>query len=94
MILKYGMDEEMGTITYLDKGDDQMAGHFRRYSDKTTEMADHKIKALIADAYTKAKKILTKHKARIETIANVLLEKEALSREEFEEMMGGEKTDK
>lgn len=87
MILKYGMDEEMGTITYLDKGDDQMAGHFRRYSDKTTEMADHKIKALIANAYVKAKKILTKDKAKIEKITTVLLEKEYLSKEEFDEMM-------
>ena len=87
MILKYGMDEEMGTIMYLDKGDDQMAGHFRRYSDKTTEMADHKIKALISDAYSKAKKILTKDKAKIELITNRLLETESLSREEFEEMM-------
>ena len=88
MILKYGMDEEMGTIMYLDKGEDQTAGHFRRYSDKTTEMADHKIKALIADAYTKAKKILTKDKAKIEKITTALLATESLSREEFEEMMG------
>ena len=87
MILKYGMDHEMGTITYLDKSDDQMAGHFRRYSDKTTEMADHKIKALIADAYKKAKKILTENKKQIENITKVLLEKEYLSKEEFDEMM-------
>ena len=82
------MDEEMGNISYLDKSDDDSANHFRRYSDKTTEMADHKIKALIADAYGKAKKILTKEKLKIETIATVLLEKEYLSKEEFDEMMG------
>ena len=50
-------------------------------------MADHKIKALIADAYTKAKKILTKDKAKIELITSKLLDTESLSREEFEEMM-------
>lgn len=87
MILKYGMDPEMGTIMYLDKGDDQMAGHFRRYSDKTTEMADAKIKQLIADAYKKAITILTDNKAKIEKIASRLLETESLSREEFEVMM-------
>lgn len=87
MILKYGMDPEMGTIMYLDKGDDQMAGHFRWYSDKTTEMADTKIKQLIADAYQKAKTILTEHKDKIELIASRLLETESLSREEFEAMM-------
>ena len=87
MILKYGMDKEMGNITYLDKGDDQMASHFRRYSDKTTEMADHKIKALISDAYTKAKKILSDNKDKIQKITEVLLEKEYLSKEEFDDMM-------
>ena len=65
-----------------------MAGHFRRYSDKTTEMADVKIKALIADAYHKAKTILTENKEKIEHIMTVLLEKESLSKEEFDEMMG------
>ena len=87
MILKYGMDSEMGTISYLDKSDDQSAAHFRRYSDKTTEMADHKIKALIADAYKKAKKILSDDKEKIEKITEVLLEKEYLSKEEFDAMM-------
>lgn len=87
MILKYGMDKEMGNITYLDKGDDQMASHFRRYSDKTTEMADHKIKALISDAYIKAKTILSDNKEKIEKITEVLLEKEYLSKEEFDDMM-------
>ena len=87
MILKYGMDKEMGNITYLDKWDDQMASHFRRYSDKTTEMADHKIKALISDAYTKAKKILSDNKDKIQKITEVLLEKEYLSKEEFDDMM-------
>lgn len=65
-----------------------MAGHFRRYSDKTTEMADHKIKQLIVDAYMKAKTILSDHKQSIEAITTVLLERESLSREEFEEMLG------
>ena len=94
MILKYGMDEEMGTIVYLDKSDDNMTNHFRRYSDKTTEMSDKKIKALIADAYDKAIQILTDNKDKIETITSVLLEKEALSKEEFAELMEGESSGK
>lgn len=87
MILKYGMDHEMGTISYMDKGDGDMNNHFRRYSDATTQMADHKIKQLIADAYMKAKAILSDNKEKIEKITVVLLEKEYLSKEEFDEMM-------
>ena len=87
MILKYGMDHEMGTISYMDKWDNDMNNHFRRYSDATTQMADHKIKQLIADAYAKAKTILSDNKEKIEKITTVLLEKEYLSKEEFDEMM-------
>lgn len=87
MILKYGMDHEMGTISYMDKWDNDMNNHFRRYSDATTQMADHKIKQLIADAYAKAKAILSDNKEKIEKITTVLLEKEYLSKEEFDEMM-------
>ena len=87
MILKYGMDHEMGTISYMDKGDGDMNNHFRRYSDATTQMADHKIKQLITYAYAKAKQILSDNREKIEKITTVLLEKEYLSKEEFDEMM-------
>ena len=78
---------DMGTISYMDKWDNDMNNHFRRYSDATTQMADHKIKQLIADAYAKAKAILSDNKEKIEKITTVLLEKEYLSKEEFDEMM-------
>jgi ATP-dependent Zn protease len=75
MILKYGMDAEMGPVYYMDKGDDTMNNHFRRYSDTTTQMADDKIKKLLSDSYAKAKSILTDNRAKIEKIVAVLLEK-------------------
>jgi cell division protease FtsH len=50
-------------------------------------MADTKIKALISEAYTRAKIILSDNKDKIEKITEVLLEKEYLSKEEFDEMM-------
>lgn len=87
MILKYGMDDEMGQIMYLDRENDDYNGHFRRYSEKTSELADKKVQKLLADAYVSAKKILSENEELIHVMAEILLEKEYLSRDEFEKYM-------
>lgn len=87
MIMKYGMDDELGQVLYLDKEVDEFNGHFRRYSEKTAEIADEKIQKMLADAYTKAKQIIQTNEATIHVMAQILLEKEYITREEFEEMM-------
>ena len=87
MILKYGMDEEMWQILYLNQDQDDYNWHFRRYSDTTAELADQKIKDLIKTAYIKAKKILENNSDLIHVMAEILLEKEYINRTEFEEMM-------
>lgn len=86
MIVKYGMDDELGQVVYLNKdsGEYEM---FKHYSEKTAEMIDAKVKALIADAYIKSKKILNDNKDIIEKLAAVLYEKEYLTKEEFESVM-------
>ena len=86
MITKYGMDEEIGQLTYAQKewSEYQM---FKPYSEKTAEMIDAKVKALVADAYTRAKEIITKNKDVMERLAAVLYEKEYLTKEEFESVM-------
>ena len=86
MVLTYGMDEELGPICY-SKNNDENNSFYRRYSDQTTQIADTKIKALLTHAYSQAKKILSDHKVQVESIVSVLLDKEYLSREEFEELM-------
>lgn len=85
MLLKYWMDEELCQINYLNKDEDDV--YFRRYSEKTAELADVKIKKIISECYASAKKILSKNKKKIEKIAVILLEKEYLDREEFEALM-------
>lgn len=87
MILKYGMDDELGQVCYLDSEQDDYNWHFRRYSDETSRLADQKIKKLIADAYIKAKKILHSNEALIHIMAEILLEKEYLTKEEFDEIV-------
>lgn len=86
MVLKYGMDEELGQILYLDVENDDYQGRFRRYSEQTAQKADEKIKKITADQYQRAKDILSKE-SKIHIMAEILLEKEYLTREEFEDLM-------
>lgn len=88
MILKYGMDDEIGTVNYLT--DDEGAEFVRPYSEKMAELLDQKIKEYLDAAYIKSKKILIEHREVIEKMCAVLLQKEYLSSEEFERMVNGE----
>ena len=88
MILKYGMDEEIGTVNYFNDSED--TEFIRPYSEKMAELLDQKIKNYLDTAYTKSKKILTENRDLIEKMCKILLQKEYLSSEEFEKMMNGE----
>lgn len=86
MILKYGMDEELGTLVYFDreKGD---YVPFKPFSEKTSEVIDLKVKELVGQAYKKAVDLIKKNKETIDKMAQLLLEKEYLSKDEFMAMM-------
>ncbi len=86
MILKYGMDEDLGTLVYYDadKGD---YTPFKPFSEKTSEIIDKKIRWLVEEAYKKAIELIKDNKKLIEAMAELLLEKEYISRDEFEKMM-------
>ncbi len=87
MMTKYGMDDELGTLQYAPKEGSSEYQMYKPYSEKTAEMIDSKVKALVADAYAKSKEILTKNKDLMEKLFSVLYEKEYLTKEEFESVM-------
>lgn len=86
MIVKYGMDKELGTIAYLENNKNEYS-MFRWYSEKTAEIIDEKIKKYMAECYEQSKKLIVQHRELIETLSVVLLDKEYLSKEEFESMI-------
>lgn len=83
MITKYGMDEELGLASYSDNQD----WFNKPFSEKTAEQIDKKVKELLTDAYKKSKSILQKNKSLVETMASILIEKEYLTKSEFENLM-------
>lgn len=86
ILVKYGMDKDLGTVSYLEKNKDEYS-MFRWYSEKTAQIIDDKIKKYMADCYEQSKKIIVQNKLLIEKLSVVLLDKEYLSKDEFESMI-------
>lgn len=86
MLLKYGMDEELGPVMYHDesKGDYHA---FKPYSEKLAEQIDEKVKNLVKERYALALNILSENKALIEKMKEYLLFVEYINKEEFAAIM-------
>ena len=86
MILKYGMDEELGTLVYLDQ-DNNSYKAYQPYSEETAIQIDQKIRALVRTAYDRALQILNDNRHIMDKMAELLMEKEYITRDEFVELM-------
>lgn len=88
MVTKYGFSDSIGMINYADAdevfiGND--LGHTSRlYSDETAKEIDQEVRDIIKDCYDKAKKILQEHMDVLHRSSELLIEKERITREEFE----------
>lgn len=87
MVMKYGMSEAVGLINY-DEGDEVFIGrdlgHTRSYGESVAAKIDDEVKRIIDECYVKAKEIIEENKDVLESCARLLLEKEKITREEFE----------
>ncbi len=86
MITKYWMDPEVGTISYSSKEEKEYQ-MFRPYSELTTQEIDKKVQNIVKNAYEKSIKLIKENREIMEILANILLEKEYLTKEEFESLM-------
>lgn len=86
MMIKYGMDKDLGPINYTERADQEYT-MVKKYSEKTAELIDAKIKEYINDCYAQAKKLIKENKSLIEEMSLVLIEKEYITKDEFIDMM-------
>ncbi len=88
MITKYGMSENVGLVCYSDDDEEVFIGrdlaHHRSYSEGIAAEIDAEVKSIISDAYAKAKAIIMENREVLDKCAELLLEKEKITREEFE----------
>ena len=91
MVTRYGMSDKIGPILYGKESGEVFLGYDlaskNTYSEQTAALIDSEIKAIIDNAYDTASKLLTDNMDKLNTIANMLLEKEKISGEEFKALM-------
>ena len=88
MVTRYGMSDNIGVICYDDDDDEVFIGkdlaHAKAHSEEISGEIDKEVKHIIDDCYTKAKDIILQHEDVLHSCAQLLLEKEKITREEFE----------
>ena len=88
MVTKYGMSENIGLICYDNDDDEVFIGrdlaHTRGYGEGVATAIDQEIKRIIDECYDKARTIIMENRSVLDACANLLLEKEKISQQEFE----------
>jgi cell division protease FtsH len=94
MVTEYGMSAKLGPL-YLAK---EKRGFFmgldftgEPHSEKVASEIDEEVRTIVEDAYREVTRLLTRRKAKLETLAQMLLEKEMVEGEELEALLNGKK---
>ena len=88
MVTIYGLNNKLGHITYYDSSGQTDYNFNKPYSEKTAEMIDEEIKKIIDIQYQRAVSLLTEHKEKLAILAQQLLEKEVIFKEDLETIFG------
>ncbi len=95
MVTKYGMSDHLGLICYDEEDNEVFIGrdlaHTKGYGENVATMIDQEVKRIIDECYLKAKEIIHQYEAVLHQCADLLLEKEKISREEFEALFSDQK---
>jgi len=88
MVTIYGLNENIGNLTYYESGGQSEYGFTKPYSEKTAEMIDKEISNLIETQYQRAIALLENHKDKLTELANVLLDKEVIFKDNLQKIFG------
>ncbi|CAM3939316.1 ATP-dependent zinc metalloprotease FtsH [Flavobacterium antarcticum] len=88
MVTVYGLNEKLGNVTYYDSGGQNEYGFTKPYSDETAKIIDQEISALIESQYIRAIAILEENKDKLNQLADILIEKEVIFKDDLETIFG------
>lgn len=86
MVSIYGMNNKVGNISYYD-GQQEYAST-KPYSEETAKIIDEEVRILIAEQYVRTKELLSKHMHHLKALAEELLKKEVLYKDDLERLIG------
>ena len=88
MVTIYGLSDKVGNLTYYDSSGQNEYGFTKPYSEQTAELIDKEISRIIEEQYQRAIKILEENKDKLTQLAEVLLEKEVIFKDNLEKIFG------
>jgi cell division protease FtsH len=88
MVTIYGLNDEIGNLTYYDSSGQNEYGFSKPYSEQTALTIDKEISKLIEEQYERAVALLSKNKDKLTELAQRLLEKEVIFKDDLEKIFG------
>jgi len=88
MVSIYGLNEAIGNISFYDSRGNSDYNFQKPYSDKTAELMDSEVKKIVEKQYARAKQLLSDNKDKLTQLANQLLEKEVIFKEDLVKIFG------
>ena len=94
MVTVYGLSDKVGNLTYYDSSGQSEYGFTKPYSEKTAELIDKEISDIIEKQYQRAIELLENNKDKLTELAEVLLDKEVIFKDNLEKIFGKRPYDK
>ncbi|MCX6306062.1 MAG: ATP-dependent zinc metalloprotease FtsH [Bacteroidetes bacterium] len=94
MVVYFGLNKEIGNISFYDSSGQNEYSFQKPYSEKTAETIDQEVRKIVEAAYERAKTILAENRDKLEQLATLLLDREVIFREDLEEIFGKRPWDK
>jgi len=94
MVTMYGLNEKIGNISFYDSSGQSEYMLQKPYSEETARIIDEEVSKMVEDAYIKTKKLLSENKHLLTQLANLLLEREVIFKEDLEKIFGKRKFEK
>ena len=88
MVTIYGLNERIGNVSYYDSTGQNEYGFSKPYSEETAKLIDQEVSNIIEDQYQRAKDLLVENREKLDQLAEKLLEKEVIFREDLVEIFG------
>ncbi|MEW7279437.1 ATP-dependent zinc metalloprotease FtsH [Aquimarina sp. 2201CG1-2-11] len=88
MVTIYGLNDKVGNLTYYDSSGQSEYNFSKPYSEQTSELIDKEISNIIETQYQRAVDLLEQHKDKLTELAEVLLEKEVIFKDNLEKIFG------
>ena len=90
MVTIYGLNDKIGNLTYYDSAQADY-GFTKPYSERTAHLIDEEISKIIEEQYQRAISILSENKEKLTALANLLLDREVIFRDDLENIFGKRK---